>query len=111
MNGLEALEKMYNRGRMDLHYVKCNECFNIVASELREGEKYKKALEILKEKTVDLGSLLYYVRSSNHPLAFYNMGMANENKKLTKDEFDLLKEVLGQATHLPVDTQAQTDIQ
>lgn len=53
-----------------------------------------KALEIVKNKKVDLGSLLYYVRNSNHALAFYNKGIANEKKKLTQDEFDLLKEVM-----------------
>lgn len=57
-------------------------------------EKELKALEIAKEKAVDLGSLLYYARNSNHALAFYNKGIVNEKKKLTKDEFDLLKEVL-----------------
>lgn len=46
------------------------------------------------EKAVDLGSLLYHVRNSNHALAFYNKGVANEKKKLTQDEFDLLKEVM-----------------
>lgn len=59
-----------------------------------EVKKKLKALEIIKEKTVDLGSLLYYAKNHNHALAFYNMGMANENKKLTKDEFHSLKEAL-----------------
>lgn len=59
-----------------------------------EVKKKIKALEIIKEKEADLGSLLFYIRSSNHPLAFYNKGIVNEKKKLTKDEFDLLKEVM-----------------
>ena len=59
-----------------------------------EIKKKLKALEIVKEKAVDLGTLLYYVRNLNHALAFYNKGIANEKKKLTQDEFALLKEVM-----------------
>lgn len=94
MNGLEALEKIHkNFGLAD------NFSGDFLRKDIQEEmlepiEKELKALEIIKEKEVDSGSLLYYIRSSNHPLAFYNKGIVNEKKKLTKDEFDLLKEVL-----------------
>ena len=59
-----------------------------------EVKKKLKAFEIIKKKTVDMGSLAYYIKNSNHALAFYNKGVANEKKRLTQDEFDLLKEAL-----------------
>ena len=106
MNGLEALEEI----KCDMEYVtRLDFVEPIVRGEVRDKlkkiywreldqldqiEKELKAFEIIKEKEVDLGSLLFYIRSSNHPLAFYNKGIVNEKKKLTKDEFDLLKEEL-----------------
>ena len=89
MNGLEALDSV--RCALSLcpnhNYKEENDLCNIIEKEL-------KAFQIIKEKEVDLGSLLFYIRSFNHPLAFYNKCIVNEKKKLTKDEFDLLEEVL-----------------
>ncbi|MBO7713191.1 MAG: hypothetical protein J6S85_06445 [Methanobrevibacter sp.] len=52
-------------------------------------EKSLKALEIIKEKQVYIRALLAYKNN----LAFYNEDMS-ESRKLTKEEFNLLKEVL-----------------
>ena len=58
-----------------------------------EDEKKLKALEIIKEKEVDI----YGIKNSEN-VYDYNSGIENENnfenKLLTKEEYDLLKEVL-----------------
>lgn len=59
-----------------------------------EVKKKLKAFEIIKEKGIDTGSLAYYIKNSNRALSFYNEGVANEKKKLTQEEFDILKEEL-----------------
>ena len=51
-------------------------------------EKELKALEIIKEKRVDIGWL---IRSKN--CSKYNLGVG-ESQALKKEEYDLLKEVL-----------------
>ena len=51
-------------------------------------EKELKALEIIKEKIVDIGWL---IRSENY--SKYNLGVS-ESQALKKAEYDLLKEVL-----------------
>ena len=56
--------------------------------ELETIEKELKALEIIKEKRVDIGWL---IRSKN--CSKYNLGVG-ESQALKKTEYDLLKEVL-----------------
>ena len=53
-------------------------------------EKELKALEIIKEKRVDIGWL---IRSEN--CSKYNLGVG-ESQALKKEEYDLLKEILGE---------------
>ena len=74
--GLEALQRIKNR----LYPLEIEET-NIIEKEL-------KALEIIKEKRVDIGWL---IRSKN--CSKYNLGVG-ESQALKKEEYDLLKEVL-----------------
>ena len=81
---LEALERLYCAGRLDLDYVlngKQNQDYKIIETAL-------KALEIIKRKEVNVFVLLH---SGN--LKIYN-DMVEDNRKLTQEKYDLLKEVL-----------------
>ena len=63
----------------------------IIENELKEGEenkKYKQALEIIKEKQVDVRMFILY------DLENYNKLQKNDYCKLTKAEDDLLRKVL-----------------
>ena len=53
-------------------------------------EKSLKALEIIKKKSVDV----YYFTKQIPTLERYNLYIENEDRKLTLDEYDLLKEEL-----------------
>ena len=75
----EKLKKCYKNELKNVSY------YNYLAV------KYKKALEIIKEKRVDV-ALLFYVSNAdmyNKAKQFYN------HHKLTQEEFELLKEVLN----------------
>ena len=82
--GLEALERLYCAGRLDLCYVqseKHKKDYELIEKEL-------KALEIIKLKYADIGWL---IRSEN--CSKYNLGVGS-NQALKKKEYDILKEVL-----------------
>jgi len=79
MTGLEAL-KIVERDCEDLEQVPYGE-FALI-------EKSLKALEIIKEKTVDI-----WLIQNKKTLKQYN-SMVDESRKLTEEEFNLLKEVL-----------------
>jgi hypothetical protein len=79
MTGLEAL-KIVERDCEDLEQVPYGE-FALI-------EKSLKALEIIKEKTVDI-----WLIQNKKTLKQYN-SMVDESRQLTEEEFDLLKEVL-----------------
>lgn len=53
--------------------------------------KKLKAIEIIKEKKVDVDWLLFSIEEKENPLSYYNYFNAN---KLSETEFDILKEVL-----------------
>lgn len=54
-----------------------------------------KALEIIKEKKVDIGYLFEMIEIfDEQALKQYNQSCYGNKKKLTKEEYDLLKEVL-----------------
>ena len=55
-------------------------------------EKSLKALEIIKEKKVDIDLLFYCFTFPNNNYKTYNEN--NERKWLKREEYDLLKEVL-----------------
>ena len=99
---LEALERLYCAGRLDLDYVlngKQNQDYKIV-------EKALKALEIIKEKRVNVEEfiemfedwkeityeewIIYYEENG-----YYIQGNEDfDYNRLAKEEFDFLKEVL-----------------
>ena len=56
--------------------------------------KELKALEIIKEKRVDIVGVLLYAFKREDGCDFYNSYMIKEEDKLTQEEYDLLKEVL-----------------
>ena len=60
-----------------------NECIEIVA------EKKLKALEIIKEKNVDV----YHIKAT-YKVSEYNFWKSSTSKRLKKEEYELLKEVL-----------------
>ena len=110
---LQALEKVKNAdvyiggdAKMPLSFTKQ---YRIIETALKENEKlkklykaelknttyynnlalkYKKALEIIKDKRVDIGWL---IRSEN--CSKYNLGVGT-NQRLNTTEYNLLKEVL-----------------
>ena len=84
MTGLEAL-KIVEKDCEDLEQVPYGE-FALI-------EKSLKALEIIKEKECDVSWLKYCIEE-NFIVEAYNSGYPEHNKRLTKEEFNLLKEVL-----------------
>ena len=136
--GLEALERLFCAGRLDLDYVlngKQNQDYKIVETALKDYEMMKqpkiiftdkkisdddleklinqgiivgnleqskieplfdnetqnklKALEIIKEKEVNVGLLSRCANAER-----YNKGICYEPRYLTQEEYDLLKEEL-----------------
>lgn len=63
---------------------------------LNEQDKIKKlkALDIIKEKKVNVLMFICYANSGKNGFKMYNQAMENEEWRLTQEEFDLLKEVL-----------------
>ena len=62
--------------------------------ELKLVEKKLKALEIIKEKDCDVSWLKYCIKG-NLIVEAYNSGYPEYHKKLTEEEFELLRSVLG----------------
>ena len=101
-NEIEALERLFCAGRLDLDYVlngKQNQDYKII-------EKALKALEIIKEKRVNVEEfiemfedwkeityeewIIYYEENG-----YYIQGNEDfDYNRLAKEEFDFLKEVL-----------------
>ena len=83
MTGLEALDKLAKQIELDE---------DVDFWEIRNAhllvEKSLKALEIIKEKNVDI-----WLIQNKKTLKQYN-SMVDESRKLTQEEFNLLKEVL-----------------
>ena len=65
-----------------------------VEDEIQNAEKYKKAMEIVKNKKVDMKELLGYFEWENG-FSYYNEYLCEE-EKLTEEEWDFLKEVFGE---------------
>ena len=63
------------------------ECLQVI-------EKSLKALEIIKNKECDMRWLKYCIKEYK-TVEVYNNGLPEHYEKLTEEEFDLLKEVLG----------------
>lgn len=79
----DDLDKLENQGMLTDLQCEIKPLFD------EETQKKLKALEIIKEKMVNVGLLL---RCAN--VERYNKGICYEPKHLTKEEFDLLKEEL-----------------
>lgn len=63
--------------------------------EIEQLKKSLEALEIIKEKEVDVHYLLICIEQNINPLQFYNEYMKEHNALgLTQEEFDLLKKTL-----------------
>lgn len=94
---LEALERIGNQKTKDTSFgdtIKTN-----CVKEYKTIEKHLKALEIIKEKQVDVGRIILIINTwfdDDFALHRYNDFLENDldKWKLTKEEFDLLKEVL-----------------
>ena len=89
---LQALKYLKeNKRRHWLEGDKSNECLDIIETAL-------KALEIIKNKKVNVRALCKSVYSPIDNLLVYNNQCWNEkemeSKELTQEEYDLLKEVL-----------------
>ena len=95
MNGLEALKRVEN-------FLGYNYCSVDLPDELATIEKSLKALEIIKKKRVNIGTFIHLTKILKKDYeqckALNNTFGANicetEKEFLTKEEFNLLKEVL-----------------
>ena len=100
MNGLEALKHIkeddfpvmiasYPPMPATLGGYTKEELFSIIEEELKDGEKHKKALEIIKEHEVIVPALL-----KAEDVSEYNKGWLIKKNEITQDKFDLIKEVM-----------------
>ena len=90
MKGLEALEDI-------ILYLNANEPKGLYCENIEVIKQELKALEIIKNKRVDVFELLLGISNSmyRNPLERYNFYVEGSfNTELTQEEFDLLKEVL-----------------
>ena len=69
------------------------EMFDKIEQALLKARKEHKALEIIKEKGCDISWLKYCIKE-NLIVEAYNSGYHEYDKKLTEEQFNLLKEVL-----------------
>ena len=85
--GLEALEEL-KQDLTPMHFSRIEKLdrYNVIEKEL-------KALEIIKEKKVNVDYLDECIRTEVYPLSTYN-DMVEDNRKLSQEEYDLLKKVL-----------------
>ena len=90
--GLEAFERIQCNY---VHVFKARENGKTqLVHDLNTIKKEIKALEIIKEKQVDIVGVLIYAFKEKKGCEFYNSYTSKEEHKLTQEEYDLLKEVL-----------------
>ena len=100
MKGLEALNKIANIKMKEQYKTIKGGCFvyrvvsDDYSKELKIIEKELKALEIVKNKRVDIVGVLIYAFNQENGCEFYNSYMSKEIE-LTQEEYDLLKEILS----------------
>ena len=97
LNGLEFICKILNEKRIDVKWL-FKKDYNTIKQALLQAQKDRKALEIIKEKNVacdlfwndfvDNGFGYHYY------LEKWYKFQSTDNKKLTEEEFNLLKEVV-----------------
>lgn len=92
MNGLEEIKNpiscTFNKTTGVKKYEYTETQVNAIEKELKDKEKKDKALEIIKDKRVQVGDLLY-----SSCLEAYNGGR-DKVYRLFQEEYDLLREVL-----------------
>lgn len=101
MNNEEVKERLKNQIKKleDLQKVGCIDFFGVIdyhksiLKELERLEKLEKAIEIIKNKNVDVKlfiGIIIALKENEKALEYYN---CVNNEQLTKQEFDLLNEV------------------
>lgn len=85
---LKALERLYCAGRLDLDYVLNGD----QSRDYKLIEESLKALEIIKEKQVDVNYEIFCSKDYNHYKTKAEKGKFTN--VLTQNEYDLLKEEL-----------------
>lgn len=88
--GLEALKGLYPIIKNS--NILTSNAYKTIEQELNEGVQNKQALEIIKNKRVDVGFFMFLQYGKN-PLEVFNRSY-KEKQRLTQEEYDLLKEVL-----------------
>ena len=86
MTSKEALEDI-------ILYLNANEPKGLYCENIEVIKKELKALEIIKNRCVNVNTLINCIIGALNPLEFYNEKVS-ENLKLTKQEYELLREVL-----------------
>ena len=98
-NPSEALECLEEMAKYRIEYseylmpIKDINEYKTIKQALLKAQKQEKALEIIKKKAVNVNTLISSIIGAIEPLEFYNEKVST-NLKLTKQEFELLKEVL-----------------
>ena len=82
---LKCLDKMY-----DTHILKNVYCYHTIKQYILKAQEQEKVLSIIKEKNVDFDTL-----TDSEALDDYNSKMNWSYRRLTQEEFDLLKRWLG----------------
>lgn len=77
---------------LDFYERHCGDLEKLLVKVNTEKEKYRKALEILKRKKVDMALLLWCFEKGN--CLFYNQNQVRDNKMLEDEEYNFLKEML-----------------
>ena len=101
LNGLEFICKILNEKRIDVKWL-FKKDYNTIKNALLKAQKDRKALKIIKEKRVNVGTFIHLTKILKKDYeqckALNNTFGANicetEKEFLTKEEFNLLKEVL-----------------
>jgi len=92
-NELDIIETALKRNvELELANIELEHHLKLAEKELNENERKLKALEIIKEKRVDVCLLISCIYDFD--LDYYNSCMCNKERCLTQEEYDLLKEVL-----------------
>ena len=84
-------EKFITYAREIEHNKKCSDLYNIISQDLDKLEKLEKAIEILKDR---LGLFTSCYGGYNYKKITYEVGVNFDIEEITKDQYELLKEVL-----------------
>ena len=95
MKSKEALKILSEcaNGEKKLLFSHCLELENIIKKNLDRLEKLEKAIDIIKNKNVNLSELYHLFKWNETTPTEYNEGLGKDYK-LTQEEYELLKGVL-----------------